>query len=157
MRRSDTVPVRRRPDGFTLVELLIVVTMLVTLSAVLAPMLLPSPARTLRAAAGEVATALRETRRQAQAEHRPRRFTVDVDAGRFGPEGAHRPRTLPAQVQVALTTADTLVDSDTRGGIDFYPDGSSSGGRVSLGLAEHVVQVDIEWLTGRVRVSTVQP
>jgi general secretion pathway protein H len=148
---------RRPTAGFTLVELLIVVTLLVTLSAVLAPILMPSPTRTLRGAASEIATTLRETRRQAQARQAPRRFVVDTRARSFGIEGAAGWRPLPDGVEAALTTAESLLVDQRRGGIDFFPDGSSTGGRVSLEMAEQSVRVDIEWLTGRIRVSEAEP
>lgn len=141
--------------GFTLVELLVVITLLAMLSAVLAPILVPSPGRTLRSAASEVATTLRETRRQARADQVRRRFMVDTETARFGIEGAAGWRPLPAGVVAALTTADALLIDQRRGGIDFFPDGSSTGGRVTLGMDGQSIRVDIEWLTGRIRVSGV--
>jgi len=148
-------PRRRDAAGFTLVELLVVLTLLAILSAVLAPILAPSPVRTLRGAASEIATTLRETRRQAQAEQARRRFVVDTGVGSFGIEGASAWRPLPEGVEVALTTAEALVAAQGRGGVDFFPDGSSSGGRVTLGMDGESIRVDIEWLTGRIRVSGV--
>lgn len=147
----------RRRRGFTLVEILVVLTLLVTLSAILAPVLLPSPARVLRTAASEVATGLRETRRLARAEQQRRRFTIDTEQRRFGTDGRGQGRRLPDDVDVALTTARSLLVSDSRGGIDFYPDGSSTGGRVALSADGRRLHVDIEWLTGRVRVAEVTP
>lgn len=143
---------RRRVAGITLVELLIVFTLLATLTAVLTPILVPSPLRTLRGAASEIATTLRETRRQAQAGQARRRFTVDTGSGRFGIEGRPDWRQLPDGIAVSLTTAESLLDDRRRGGIDFFPDGSSTGGRVSLSMKDQSLQVDVEWLTGRVRV-----
>lgn len=148
---------RRRPGGFTLVELLIVFTLLIVLSAILAPMLIPSPARTLRAAAGEIATTLRETRRQAQAGQASRRFLIDTQSNEFGVEGSNAWRQLPDDVSATLTTGQSLITSDTRGGIDFFPDGSSTGGRVSLHMEQRSLMVDIEWLTGRIRVQEADP
>ncbi len=147
----------RRRRGFTLVELLIVVTLLVTLSAVLAPILMPSPTRTLRATASEVATTLRETRRRAQAEQASRRFVVDGEARRYGIEGGGGWHALPDDVGVELTTAASLAAGRQRGGVDFFPDGSSSGGRVALRMDELSIRVDVEWLTGRIRVSEIEP
>lgn len=144
---------RRDATGFTLVELLIVITLLATLSAVLAPILLPSPTRTLRGAASEVATTLRETRRQAQVGQARRRFVIDTASRRFGIQGSAAWRPLPDGVEVGLTTAESLLADERRGGIDFFPDGSSTGGRVTLGMQGLSVRVDIEWLTGRIRVS----
>jgi general secretion pathway protein H len=150
-------PARRKAAGFTLVELLIVFTLLVTLTAVLAPILMPSPSRALRESASEVATTLRETRRQAQASQARRRFLVNTDAGQFGIEGSQPWRALPEDMKVALTTGRSLLTGNTTGGIDFFPDGSSTGGRVSLSMADRSLRVDIEWLTGRVRVNEDAP
>ena len=51
-------------------------------------MLMTSPARVLRESAGEVATALREARRQARINQSRRRFLIDTEARQFGVEGA---------------------------------------------------------------------
>jgi general secretion pathway protein H len=138
--------------GFTLVELLIVLTLLATLSALLAPILLPSPGRQLQHAASEVVTTLRETRRLAQRAQARQRFYVDTEQGRYGIVDTGRDRQLPDGTTTALTTAESLLLGDNAGGIDFFPDGSSTGGRLVLGLDGHARQIDIEWLTGRIRV-----
>ena len=142
----------RLVSGFTLVELLIVLTLLATLSALLAPILLPSPGRQLQHAASEVVTTLRETRRLAQRAQTRQRFFVDTEQGRYGIADSGSERRLPADTTAALTTAESLLLGDSAGGIDFFPDGSSTGGRLVLGLDGHVRQIDIEWLTGRIRV-----
>ena len=138
--------------GFTLIELLIVFTLLVSLSAILAPLLLPSPGRTLQAAASEIATTLRETRRQAQAGQTRKRFLIDTRSGQFGIQGAGALRALPDEMKAALTTGRSLVTGEAEGGIDFFPDGSSTGGRVYLEIDERSLKVVVEWLTGRFRV-----
>ena len=148
---------RREATGFTLVELLVVITLLAILSAILVPILIPSPARTLQTAASEVATTLRETRRLAQSRQAQRRFMVDTEAERYSIEGAADWRQLPDGTQVELTTAQSLLLDQGRGGIDFFPDGSSTGGRVTLRMSGRSVRVDIEWLTGRIRVSEIEP
>lgn len=148
---------RKTAAGFTLVELLIVFTLLVTLTAVLAPILIPSPSRMLRASASEVATTLRETRRQARASQARRRFLVDTESGKFGIEGSPPWRALPENMNVQLTTGKSLLTGTASGGIDFFPDGSSTGGRVSLSMANQALRVDIEWLTGRIRVNEDEP
>ena len=157
MRGTAADNLRRRRQGFTLVEVLVVLTLLVTLSAILAPVLLPSPARVLRTAASEVATGLRETRRLARTEQQRRRFTIDTERRQFGIEGHSQGRQLPHDISVELTTARSLQVDDSRGGIDFFPDGSSTGGRVALGSEGREMHVDIEWLTGRIRVAEVAP
>lgn len=145
---------RRR--GFSLVELLIVIALIVTLGAILAPLLLPSPARALQAGARDVATALRESRREARAMH-PRRYSsMDTETGAFGTAGGPQQYTLPDGVQAELTTAQSLSEGDSTGRIAFFPDGSASGGRVRLAAARHALQVDVEWLNGRIRISEAE-
>jgi len=146
------MPFQPKTGGFTLIELVVVFTLLITLSAILAPLLLPSAKRTLQEAAVEVSTSLRETRRLAQAEQSRKRFLIDTRSGRYGVEQSPRWRSLPQDVNAELTTAKSLITSSSRGGIDFFPDGSSTGGRVELSIDGHAVRVDIEWLTGRIRV-----
>ena len=152
-RAGPSIPITPGIGGFTLVELLIVLTLLATLTAVLAPILLPSPGRQLQHAASEVITTLRETRRLAQRGQVRRRFFVDTEQGRYGIIDSGRDRQLPDGTTAALTTAESLLLGDGAGGIDFFPDGSSTGGRLVLGLDGHVRQIDIEWLTGRIRLS----
>ena len=53
---------------------------------------------------------------------------------------------LPAVLLLAACS-----EQDT-GAIRFFPDGSSTGGRVTLMVGERSYAVDVDWLTGRVRV-----
>jgi general secretion pathway protein H len=120
----------------------------------LSPMLLPSPGRTLREAASDVATTLRETRRVARAQQMRTQFVLDTESGQYGLRPSGQTRNLPAGLSAQLTTAESLLVGESAGAIEFFPDGSSTGGRVVLGLDNQTVQVDIEWLTGRIRVGS---
>ena len=148
---------RSRTLGVTLIEVLVVLSLLVVVAAMLTPMLLPSPARTLHAAAGELVVALRETRRIAQARREPNRFVIDTEAKRYGDAIGGDWRSLPKDSTVELTTARSLTDEDGGGSIAFFPDGSSSGGRLRVGLEGYVAQIDVEWLTGRITLSKEAP
>jgi general secretion pathway protein H len=56
-----------------------------------------------------------------------------------------------------LTLALLTVSGERRnaetGGIRFNPDGSSTGGRVSIGDGRRSIAVGVDWLTGRVSVA----
>jgi general secretion pathway protein H len=138
--------------GFSLAELLIALTIVVLIGAALSPLLLPSPARTINAAAGEVVVALRETRRLAQATRQSRELVIDTESMRFMID-AEPWRPLPDGSTAEVTTAQSLISDDDTAAIAFFPDGSSSGGRVKLGLEGHTAQVDVDWLTGRIRLA----
>jgi general secretion pathway protein H len=45
------------------------------------------------------------------------------------------------------------VTSERRGAIRFYPDGSSTGGRITVTFGRTQYLVDVDWLTGRVSIT----
>jgi general secretion pathway protein H len=160
MRPTSRTGTNDRPTscGFTLVELLVALSIVTLLAAMLTPMLLPSPGRTLNQAAGDLIVTLREARRQAQSTQARQQVVVDTEANRYGIASTGRWRDLPEGGTAELTTARSLLSNDrTRGAIEFFPDGSSTGGRILLGLDGHAAQVDIAWLTGRIQLTAVTP
>lgn len=121
--------------------------------AVVAPNLGGALARTeLTSAAREVASGLRYARGHAMASGRPADFWLDVNGHRYTAGDRPKPRRLPDSVKLTLVTADTQVVRDGRGFIRFFPDGSSTGGKVVLDAAGDRRLVEVNWLTGHVRV-----
>ena len=55
-------------------------------------------------------------------------------------------------MELRLVTAAEEQTSETTGRIRFYPDGSSTGGKVRLISGEREWQVQVGWLTGEVRL-----
>jgi general secretion pathway protein H len=51
-----------------------------------------------------------------------------------------------------LFTAQSDIVDEHVGAIRFYPDGGSTGGRVTLSAGERKFDVDVDWLTGRVAI-----
>jgi general secretion pathway protein H len=43
--------------------------------------------------------------------------------------------------------------SEHAGSVRFYPDGSSTGGRIILSRSGSGYQVGVQWLTGRIRMA----
>jgi general secretion pathway protein H len=139
--------------GFTLFETLVALALLAVLLAVAVPALVPSPAVELRAAADTVATGLRQARLEAQRRQVPTALHIDLDARTLQVEGSGSSRALPQDLVIELVTAEQEMLAVRRGGIRFYPDGSSTGGRVTLSLDGLERRIDVAWLTGRVTVS----
>ena len=54
---------------------------------------------------------------------------------------------------MALVTTTGQRISETEGAIRFDPDGSSTGGRIELGLGPKRIQIGVDWLSGRVSVA----
>lgn len=137
--------------GFTLIELLVVLTVLGLLST----LAIGFPTRhdrgvTLDAAAAAVATGLRTARDLAATTNREATFTLDLTARTYlVDEGQWR--ALPKIESLSLYTARSeRVDSAT-GAVRFFADGSSTGGRVRLGDGRRILDVQVDWLTGRVQ------
>jgi len=56
-------------------------------------------------------------------------------------------------LELKLYAAQSEVSSERRGSIRFYPDGSSTGGRITVAAGERKYLVDVDWLTGRVSIN----
>ena len=143
-----------RQAGFTLLELVIVLV----IAAAVYLVLLSGPlgkvgAADLKAAARTLASGLRQAQTAAMATRRDAVLTIDVDSKEFVTSVDPTPRKLPGNPDLKLYTAQSEVTSERRGSIRFYPDGSSTGGRITVASGERKYLVDVDWLTGRVTIN----
>ena len=139
--------------GFTLIELLVVLAVLTLVIAVAAPFFANAlPGIELKGAARDVAAGLRSARGQAVRNNREAAFTLDVAARRFAVSGRDQVRELPDELDISFVTARSERLDETTGVIRFFPDGSSTGGRVSLARGARKYHVDVDWLTGRISI-----
>jgi general secretion pathway protein H len=144
----------RSQRGFTLLEVMLVLVMGVIIYAVIlsAPMGKASAAD-LKAAARSLAAGLRTAQSTAMASHHDALLTLDMQTHEYISTGEQQVRTIPSNVDLKLYTAQTEVTSEHRGSIRFYPDGSSTGGRITVSSGERKYLVDVDWLTGRVAIN----
>lgn len=142
------------PRGFTLVELMVVLA-IAGLMLALAPPLISSvmPGVELKAAARRTAGALRLAREIAIADGRDTAWVIDIESNRYRIDGDHRAGSLPAGLEVELVAAEDEMQSESVGAIRFFPDGSSTGGRVILKRGDGGYQVGVNWLTGRILIA----
>ena len=105
----------------------------------------------VRAASSELAGALRATRAQAIVHSEERVFDVDTRSNSYA--GAkQRNVALPKGLKVSITSAKEDRPNDHTGRIRFFPDGSSTGGRITLTAGQREWHVNVSWLTGEVQV-----
>jgi general secretion pathway protein H len=146
----------KSPGGFSLIELLVVLAImgfaLVLIVGYKAPW---SSALGLEGTAAELASGLRLARSQAIADNQPVAFSLDLAGHRYR-VGGKPPRSLPAKFSIALLTVNGEKRSAAIGNIRFNPDGSSTGGRITLADGSRRVAVGVDWLTGRVTVADVR-
>lgn len=141
----------RPSQGFTLFEILIVLAMLSMAYALVPPLFSVGGSTTeLKAAARQLAAGLRKSRIQAISDKKEAVLTVDVNARRFQVMGESKSRSLPAKVQLTVFTAQSEVSAENVAKIRFFPDGSSTGGRITLAMGARKFLVDVDWLTGKV-------
>lgn len=137
-------------DGFTLVELLVVLALLAFAYGLAAPALTGAiTGSELRRETRELEAALGRARAGALVSGKPQRILLDSMAGAYALGEARHP--LPGGMIIAAVVPDSRRLSAHAAVIEFFPDGSSTGGRVSLsapGGGKSSLAVD--WLTGRV-------
>ena len=139
--------------GVTLLELLIVLVLMGLIAAMTIPIFGNGVSTTeLKSAAREVAAGLRLARSQAIAQRTESVLLLDVAARAFSVPPDTRVHTISPQIDMKLYTAQRDIVGDNIGAIRFYPDGGSTGGRVTLASGERKFDVDVDWLTGRVAI-----
>ena len=144
---------RRRARGVTLLELLIVLSIMAVIAAMVMPIFGSGVSTAeLKGAAREVAAGLRLARSEALATRKETRVMLDLEHRSFQGERDARAHALPRQIELKLFTAQSDLVNDRVGAIRFFPDGGSNGGRVTLAVGERKFNVDVDWLTGRVAI-----
>ena len=138
--------------GFTLVETLVVITIISLLVAVMLPNMVPTPGKQLRTNASELVNALRETRLHAQRHQRNAALVLDTRGNTYRQPGSAQAKSLPGKFKLRLTTAEREVIDGASGRIRFFADGSSTGGRITLSHDSSLQHIDVAWLTGRIQL-----
>jgi general secretion pathway protein H len=153
---TQPAPFRNHSGGFTLIEVVVVLAILGLALAIIAGFKPPwSSGLGLRGTAAELASQLRLARSEAIVRNRPVMFDIDVASHRYK-VGAGNVHSLPTNLVIELTTIAGESRGGTTGDIRFNPDGSSTGGRISLADGQRRLAVGVEWLTGRVSVAYVR-
>lgn len=136
-----------------MMEMLIVVTIAGLMMVLVAVRGTPvSPATHARAAAQSISGALRTARAEAVMANHPVELTVDLARHSYQRSGAPV-QALGDDVTLGLLTSRDETVSGAVGSIRFNPDGSSSGGRVSVTGGGKTWWVGIDWLSGRVSIA----
>jgi len=137
--------------GFTLLELVVVLFVVVLGFSVIGLNLSSGSDTTkIKAAARDIVSALRYARGQALMTHRETTVTLDLESNGYTVSGRDKLYQIPDGIDVTVVTAQTELTGEGSANIRFFPDGSSTGGRVTLERGQTVWKIDINWLTGQV-------
>lgn len=137
--------------GFTLIELLVVTVIMVMAYSLAAPLITSGVASTeLKASARQLAAGLRKARSEAISRRQETALSLDLQNRRFQLSGDARSYVIPKDIDIKLFTAQSELINGTTGSIRFFPDGGSTGGRITLSVRDRKYGVDVNWLTGQV-------
>lgn len=139
--------------GFTLIELLLVIVIIAMAVAVAAPNIgSGNQTASLNAAAREIASALRFARGHALTHRKESVLLVNLEENSYQLTDRSKVFKINKDITVILDIAQSQIIDENHGGIRFFPDGSSTGGRITLELGENKRQIDVNWLTGQVEI-----
>jgi general secretion pathway protein H len=102
-------------------------------------------------AARDMTAALRFTRSQAILLRKEQFLEIDLEKRSYLAPGRSAVM-LPEKLELKLLTASSEASSDKQGRIRFFPDGGSTGGRVTLIAGEREWKVNVSWLTGEIEL-----
>jgi general secretion pathway protein H len=139
--------------GFTLMEMLVVMAVMGIVAALAMPRFHHAlPGLDYTHAVHNLASALRQTRAAAISSGQMRSLELDIDDAIYRYPGQPR-ADIPAGIAIDLLAGrDGLSLVDQRARFDFYPDGSSAGGRIALAQGDRLSILAIDWLTGRIEI-----
>lgn len=130
-------------------EVLVALVIGVLLVALTPPLLSGmSGATELRGAARQLAAGLRNARNEAVTRQQEAALLLDLAGRRFAVSGDAREVALPNSVELRLYTAQSEVLDREKGYIRFFPDGSSTGGAITVSGPKLAYRVNVDWLTG---------
>lgn len=139
-------------DGFTLVELTVAMLLLALVGATLTMTIgrtgRPSNPRDI---ARSIAVEARSAWRTAAASGREAVLTVDLTKRQVSVDDQPAKVSVPERLPLSMTAAEKLVADGKVGKIVFFPDGSSTGGDITVGSpASGRYKVRVFWLTGAI-------
>ncbi|MEY4720251.1 MAG: hypothetical protein RL563_2869, partial [Pseudomonadota bacterium] len=106
----------------------------------------------LETVARDLASALRYAHGQALLTHKTVAVSVNLEGNVYRISDRDRVYAFDEQIEVTLTVAEEAFSDGESGRIAFFPDGSSTGGRITLEWGKQLRRIDVNWITGAVSV-----
>lgn len=140
-----------KTSGFTLLELLIVLTIVAGVLAVV-PLISERSAKNaeIDAAARALVADLRWLRQAAIRERHETSLAVDASGARYLRSGDAGFRSLPKGIAIEHKPLASVGPQRHADAIMFYPDGTTSGGELALRSTTQSLVVHISWPFGRI-------
>jgi general secretion pathway protein H len=139
--------------GFTLFEILVVFVIFALVLSIVPP-LLPNviASSQTKTATRELAANLKKTRSLAITRQQEMTLSLDIENKTYVIDKKQKKLTVPDSCSLSVITARSEQLSENEGRIRFFPDGSSTGGQIKLATAKKEYVIDVNWLTGNVKI-----
>ncbi len=139
--------------GFTLVELLVVLVISLTVISIstVAYNKLSTNAY-LKSSSRHIAASLRFARSYAVSRGKEARLKIDLETRSYSYTGNSKTFKFKNGIDLKVYSATTFGNPDGVAEIRFAPDGSSTGGRVTLSNRKKSYVIYVDWLTGQVGI-----
>ena len=139
--------------GFTLLELLLVlVVVIMGFSVIGLNISSGNDATEHQSTARDLVSALRFAKGQALISHKETTVDLDLNENTYTVSDRDKVFAIPDTIALTVVTAQDEMTGKGLASIRFFPDGSSSGGRIKLERSAVTWQIDINWLTGQVEL-----
>ncbi len=139
--------------GFTLLELLVVLFIMVLgFSVVGVNLSSGSDGAALKAAARDLVSALRYARGQALMTHQEETVTLDLAENSYTVSGRTKNYLIPKTIALTVVSAQSELTGVGKANMRFFSDGSSTGGRITLEQGRSAWEININWLTGQIKL-----
>lgn len=145
--------IKRTELGFTLFEVL-VVFIIFALILTIVPPFLPNVIATSKAkmTTRDLAANLKKMRSLAISRQKEMTLNLDIENKTITVDKKLKKLTLPDSSSLSIITARSEQLSEHEGRIRFFADGSSTGGQIKLIHAKKEYTIDVNWLTGNVKI-----
>lgn len=139
----------RSEAGVTLIELMVVLAVIAFAAALVLPRVSGSRERlTLEATAVQLSSGLKRARAATLRTNQEHALILDLVERRFWADGAVGAQRLSK----AITISAEPVQDSGQAVFRFRPDGSASGGRITLESRGKSAVISVDWLTGATNV-----
>ncbi|MBM4206737.1 MAG: type II secretion system protein GspH [Gammaproteobacteria bacterium] len=140
-------------SGFTLIELLLVLFIVILgFGAIGISISSGNDATQHKAVARDLVSALRFAKGQALIFHKQTTVALDLTENAYTVTDRDKVYDIPESIDLTVVTAQEELVGEGLANIRFFPDGSSTGGRITLDRDSDSWQIDINWLTGQIEL-----
>lgn len=148
--KNKILKIDNTSQGFTLIELLIVISIMAIATFFIAPRLSNQrDINDISFVASDIQSKLLLAKSNSVAKNKPVNFTLNTE-NRFYKIDEDDQAYIPERIHIEFLLGSTLASSSSAGNIIFFPDGTATGGKITLNQDEKTQVIEVHWLTGKV-------